>query len=43
MSEVVWVVLFLELVLDNCGHFLKEFLGVLMSNMNGVLGKELKE
>ena len=41
MSEVVWVVWILEFVLNRCGHFSKEFIGVLMPNMNGVFGKEL--
>ena len=27
MSEVVWVVWFLEFVLNRCGHFSQEFLG----------------
>ena len=41
MSEVVWVVSCLEFVLNRCGDLSKEFLGVLMPNMNGVFGKEL--
>ena len=45
MSEVVWVVSCLEFVLNTkkcrCGDLSKEFLGVLMPNMNGVFGKEL--
>ena len=43
MSEVVWVVWFLEFVLNRCAQLSKEVLGVLMPNMNGVFGKELKE
>ena len=41
MSEVVWVVSCLEFVLNRYGDLSTEFLGVLMPNMNGVLGKEL--